>query len=363
MTLKELYQYIDAHEQEYIEKLKPLLRKQTISYTAEVDVMTDCAQLLRSMLEERGFSAEIYPSKGFPYVFGERIYSNSAPTVLIYGHYDVMPVEPVSEWKTEPFEPTIINRKIYCRGASDDKGQTMTYLFGYETYCKLYGEVPVNVKFILDGEEEIGSPNLPEFVSAHKDMLKADFLLSSDSKIHESGRPVLFLGLKGMCSVDLTVTGGEKDLHSMYAPAVPSPVWRLVTLLSTLKGEDGYVKLDHFYDDVAPLTQMDLDAVDQIPFDEQTMLNTLKVTSFLKNRTGNNFYYNYIFEPTCNIGYFSAGHAEGVKDVIPNMATCRLDLNLVPNQTPEKTLHLLREHLDRRGYQDVKITPYSMMTP
>ena len=133
MTLKELYQYIDAHEQEYIEKLKPLLRKQTISYTAEVDVMTDCAQLLRSMLEERGFSAEIYPSKGFPYVFGERIYSNSAPTVLIYGHYDVMPVEPVSEWKTEPFEPTIINRKIYCRGASDDKGQTMTYLFGYET--------------------------------------------------------------------------------------------------------------------------------------------------------------------------------------------------------------------------------------
>ena len=239
----------------------------------------------------------------------------------------------------------------------------MTYLLGYETYRDLYGEVPVNLKFIFDGEEEIGSPHLPKFVSEHKDMLEADFLLSSDSKIHESGRPVLFLGLKGMCSVDLTVKGGEKDLHSMYAPAVPSPVWRLVTLLSTLKGEDGFVKLDHFYDDVAPLTQMDLDAIDRIPFDAQTMLNTLKVTSFLNNRTGDNFYYNYIYEPTCNIGYIGAGYADGVKDVIPNSATCRLDLNLVPNQTPEKTLQLLREHLDKRGYEDVTITPCSMMTP
>lgn len=363
MTRKELYEYVDAHENEYIERLKPLLRKQTISYTASVDTMMDCAQLLLSMLEADGFTSAIYPSDGFPYIFGEKHYADDAPTILIYGHYDVMPIEPVAAWNTEPFEPTIVNRKIYCRGASDDKGQTMTYLLGYETYRDLYGEVPVNLKFIFDGEEEIGSPHLPKFVSEHKDMLEADFLLSSDSKIHESGRPVLFLGLKGMCSVDLTVKGGEKDLHSMYASAVPSPVWRLVTLLSTLKGEDGFVKLDHFYDDVAPLTQMDLDAIDRIPFDAQTMLNTLKVTSFLNNRTGDNFYYNYIYEPTCNIGYIGAGYADGVKDVIPNSATCRLDLNLVPNQTPEKTLQLLREHLDKRGYEDVTITPCSMMTP
>lgn len=363
MTRKELYEYVDAHENEYIERLKPLLRKQTISYTASVDTMMDCAQLLLSMLEADGFTSAIYPSDGFPYIFGEKHYADDAPTILIYGHYDVMPIEPVAAWNTEPFEPTIVNRKIYCRGASDDKGQTMTYLLGYETYRDLYGEVPVNLKFIFDGEEEIGSPHLPKFVSEHKDMLEADFLLSSDSKIHESGRPVLFLGLKGMCSVDLTVKGGEKDLHSMYAPAVPSPVWRLVTLLNTLKGEDGFVKLDHFYDDVAPLTQMDLDAIDRIPFDAQTMLNTLKVTSFLNNRTGDNFYYNYIYEPTCNIGYIGAGYADGVKDVIPNSATCRLDLNLVPNQTPEKTLQRLREHLDKRGYEDVTITPCSMMTP
>ena len=363
MTRKELYEYVDAHENEYIERLKPLLRKQTISYTASVDTMMDCAQLLLSMLEADGFTSAIYPSDGFPYIFGEKHYADDAPTILIYGHYDVMPIEPVAAWNTEPFEPTIVNRKIYCRGASDDKGQTMTYLLGYETYRDLYGEAPVNLKFIFDGEEEIGSPHLPKFVSEHKDMLEADFLLSSDSKIHESGRPVLFLGLKGMCSVDLTVKGGEKDLHSMYAPAVPSPVWRLVTLLNTLKGEDGFVKLDHFYDDVAPLTQMDLDAIDRIPFDAQTMLNTLKVTSFLNNRTGDNFYYNYIYEPTCNIGYIGAGYADGVKDVIPNSATCRLDLNLVPNQTPEKTLQRLREHLDKRGYEDVTITPCSMMTP
>ena len=363
MTMEQLYQYVDAHEDQFIDVIKPLLRKKTISYTASVDEMMACAELILSMLEERGFTARIYPSKGFPYIYGEKLCSEDAPTVLVYGHYDVMPVEPISAWNTEPFEPTIINRKIYCRGASDDKGQTMTYLLGYEVYRKLFGEVPVNLKFIIDGEEEIGSPNLPEFVAEHKDMLKADFLLSSDSKIHESGRPVLFLGLKGMCSVDLTVKGGEKDLHSMYAPAVPSPTWRLVTLLSTLKGEDGFVKLDHFYDDVAPLTQLDFEAIDRIPFDREAMLKNLQITSFLNNRTGQNFYYNYIYEPTCNIGYISAGYADGVKDVIPNSATVRLDLNLVPNQTPEKTLQLLREHLDKRGYGDVEITPCSMMTP
>lgn len=358
-----LYRHVDAHETELIEVLYPLLRKKSISYTATVEEMTDCARLFQQMLQERGFSAEIYPSEGFPYVYGERLYSPDAPTVLIYGHYDVMPVEPVSAWRTPPFEPTIADRKIFCRGASDDKGQTMTYLLGYQVYRELFGEVPVNVKFIIDGEEEIGSPHLPAFVAEHKEMLHADFLLSSDSKIHESGRPVLFLGLKGMCSVDLTVQTGGKDLHSMYAPVAPSPVWRLITLLSTLKGEDGFVKLDHFYDKVAPLTPLDLEAIERIPFDPETMKKNLDIPGFVQNRTGDNFYYNYIFEPTCNIGYLSAGCADGVKDVIPHTATVRLDLNLVPNQTPEETLALLRQHLDRRGYQDVSITPCSMMTP
>lgn len=361
--MEELYHYVDAHREVFIEALKPLLRKQSISYTASVEEMTDCAQLLLKMLREQGFTSELYPSPGFPYVYGERIYSESAPTVLIYGHYDVMPVEPVSAWKTPPFEPTIVDEKIFCRGASDDKGQSMTYMLGYQVYRQLFGDVPVNVKFIFDGEEEIGSPNLPAFVKAHREMLKADFLLSSDSKIHESGRPVLFLGLKGMCSVDLTVKGGGKDLHSMYAPVAPSPVWRLVTLLSTLKGEDGLVKLDRFYDDVEPLTQLDREAVDRIPFDPEVMKKNLDIDRFIPNRAGENFYYNYIFEPTCNIGYIGAGYADGVKDVIPHEATVRLDLNLVPRQTPEKVLQLLREHLDKRGYKDVTITPCSMMTP
>lgn len=358
-----LYRYVDDHQDKFLQELFPLLRKKSISYTATKDEMTDCAQLLLEILEKYDFKAKIFSSPGFPYVYGERIYDKDAPTVLIYGHYDVMPVEPVEAWKTEPFEPTIINGKIFCRGASDDKGQSMTYLLGYVTYETLFGHVPVNVKFIFDGEEEIGSPNLPNFVAEHVELLKADFLLSSDSKIHESGRPVLFLGLKGMCSVDLTVRGGSKDLHSMYAPVAPSPVWRLVTLLSSLKGEDGIVKLDHFYDDVAALTELDYNAISKIPFDADTVKKNLDVSYFVKNRTGENYYYNYIYEPTCNIGFINAGYANGVKDVIPHEATARLDLNLVPNQKPEKVLQLLRQHLDRRGYSDVEITPCSMMTP
>ena len=361
--LQELYEYVDSHEKEFFTDLFPLLRKQSISYTASKETMTDCAQLILKTLRTHDFKAELFTSPGNPYVFAERFYSEDAPTVLIYGHYDVMPIEPVSAWKTEPFEPTIVNRKIYCRGASDDKGQSLTYLYGYEMYRKFFGDVPVNVKIIWDGEEEIGSPNLPAFVKAHKDMLQADFVLASDSKIHESGRPVLFLGLKGMCSVDLTVGGNERDLHSMYGPVAPSPTWRLIGLLNTLKDETGFVKIDGFYDDVKPLGQLELDAIEKIQFDPEVMKKTLGIPGFVQNRTGENFYYNYIFEPTCNIGFISAGYADGVKDVIPNKATVRIDMNLVPNQTPDKALQLLKDHLNKRGYTDVKIEPASMMTP
>lgn len=361
--MNKVYEYIDEHKEQYINELFPLLMQHSISPQNDVQGIQDCAKLLAGMMTNMGIDTRIFPTKGMPIVYGEVLSHEEAPTILIYGHYDVMPVEPLEEWKTDPFKPEIIEGKIFARGASDDKGQSFTYLKGYEAYKNVYGNVPVNIKYLFDGEEEIGSPSLLPFVLDNLEMLKADVLLSSDSKIHESGRPVLFLGLKGMCSVDIEVKSAEKDLHSMYAPVAPSSAWRLIGLLNTLKGEDGTVKIDGFYDDVIEPTELEKETTKKIPFDKESVFANLTIKDLVENRTGKDYYYNYIFEPTCNIGYMGVGYETGVKDIVPKKATARIDMNLVPNQKPEKILATLRKYLDKNGYEDVEIKPCSMMVP
>ena len=359
--MKNVYDYIEKNLDRYIEELTPLLKQKSISETH--DGIDECAELVGAMLRENGIPAKVYQTSGNPIVFGEVKHDDNAPTVLIYGHYDVMPVEPLDQWRTEPFTPTIIDGKLYCRGASDDKGQSFTYIKGYEAYREIMGGVPVNVKFIFDGEEEIGSPSLLPFVQEHKEMLRADVLLSSDSKIHDSGRPIIFLGLKGMCSVDIEISCSAKDLHSMYASVAPSPVWRMIGLLNTLKGEDGFVRIEGFYDNAREPSALELEAVAKIPVNEQNILDNLGLKKLLRNRKTDDYYYNNMFEPTCNIGYFGAGHEHGVKDIVPSKAAVRLDMNLVPNQRPDEILEKLRRHLDKHGYADVAIKPFSQMVP
>lgn len=359
--MKNIYAYIDKSICRYIEELTPLLKQKSISETR--DGIDECAELVCAMLQENGIPAKVYPTSGHPIVFGEVKQSADAPTILIYGHYDVMPVDPIDQWRTDPFVPAVIDGKLYCRGASDDKGQSFAYIKGYEAYREMKGTVPVNVKFIFDGEEEIGSPSLLPFVLEHKDMLRADVLLSSDSKIHDSGRPVVFLGLKGMCSVDIEITGSTKDLHSMYASVAPNPVWRMIGLLNTLKGEDGFVRIEGFYDDVKDPSELELEAAAKIPVNERNILNNLGLTTLLQNRKTGDYYYNNMFEPTCNIGYLGAGYETGVKDIVPHKVSVRIDMSLVPNQRPDTILEKLRRHLDKHGYADVAVKPFSRMVP
>ncbi|BCV23589.1 MAG TPA: M20/M25/M40 family metallo-hydrolase [Firmicutes bacterium] len=361
MDLEPVYAYVDAHADALLADLFRLLRQRSIS--TQDDGVKECAELLATQMREVGIDATVYPTARHPVVYGE-IGPAGAPTILVYGHYDVQPPEPLELWQCDPFEPVIRDGKIYARGSSDNKGQLFAHVKGIQAYRAALGELPLKVKFIFEGEEEISSPNLEPFVAAHRNLLRCDVCIFSDSHVQENGRPLVVLGLKGMLYVEITVRGADRDLHSMRAAAVPSPVWRLVHLLAALKGEDGLVRIPGFYDDVRPLLPEEIAAVEAVPCDKAALAADLGVTSLLVNRHGDDYYKNMIFEPTCNISGLTAGYqGPGSKTVLPAQATAKLDLRLVPDQKPERVLELLKEHLARSGYADAEVKPLGFLEP
>ncbi|HHV08051.1 MAG TPA: M20/M25/M40 family metallo-hydrolase [Firmicutes bacterium] len=362
MSLTDVYRYVDNNQDKLLEDLFRFLRQPSISTRNEG--MDECAQLLAEEMKKLGIETKIFPTGRHPIVFGEVGPTNGDPTLLIYGHYDVQPPEPLELWDSDPFEPTIKNGRIYARGSSDNKGQLFAHVKAIEAYKTVFDKLPVKVKFIFEGEEEISSPSLEPFVAEHKDLLKSDLFVVSDSHIHESGHPLVVLGLKGMLYVEITLRGANKDLHSMRAAAVPSPVWRMIHLLASLKGEDGMVQIPGFYDNVRPLLPEEITAAEAIPFDKKELLSDLGITSLLQNRHANDYYKNMIFEPTCNISGLTAGYQEeGSKTILPCQASAKLDLRLVPDQDPDTILGLLKNHLNRNGYGDAKITVHGGFEP
>lgn len=360
--MEEVFAYIESHKQDYLDELFTFLRQKSISTTNEG--VRDCAALLRSIMEKAGIRTTIYETERHPVVYGEIITDPSLPTMLMYGHYDVQPPDPLELWETDPFEPVIKNNRIYCRGCSDNKAQLYAHIKGMQAYKEIYGSLPINIKYLFEGEEEIGSEHLPGFVKSHLDLLKADACIYSDGCFHENGKPILILGLKGLCYVELTLKGACRDVHSMRASCIPNPVWRMVGLLNTLKGEDGYVKLDGFYDNVRPLTSLEIETCKKIPVDAEGLKKSYQIKEFVKGRASDHYYYNLMFEPTCNIAGIVAGYiGDGAKTVIPNKVTVKIDFRLVPNQDPNEILNKLRKHLDKRGYTDVEIKHYSMVIP
>jgi len=219
------------------------------------------------------------------------------------------------------------------------------------------GELPLSIKFLFEGEEEIGSPSLNPFVAGHKDLLDADLVVYSDSHIHESGRPLLILGLKGMLYVELTVRTSPRDQHSMRATSIPNPVWRLVWALSTLKDQNNRVLIPGFYDDVLDPTPLEQEAVNRIPYDEGTLLRHFGIREFLPGRKTRDFYHNLVFEPTCNIAGIISGYVgPGSKTVLPSIASVKMDIRLVPKQDPDDIHRKLRAHLNAHGFGDIDIT-------
>lgn len=354
-------QYIDNNRSRFLEELFTLLRQPSISTRDEG--VQECAEVLAGMMNRVGIETRIMKTARHPVVYGE-IIKEGATTVLVYGHYDVQPPEPFEAWHSPPFEPSIRDGRIYCRGSSDNKSQLFSYVKAVEAFKETTGEIPVSIKFLYEGEEEIGSPNLAPFIREHGDLLKADLAFFSDSHIHESGRPLLILGLKGMVYVDLKVQCAADDTHSMRATSIPNPAWRLIWALSTIKDKDNRIHIPGFYDDVRELTDLEKEAVFEIPCDEEELRRYFGVEEFLPGRESNDFYFNLVSEPTCNIAGFSAGFTgDGSKTVLPARAAAKMDIRLVPDQKPEDILEKLRRHLDDQGFSDIEVISHHFLEP
>lgn len=353
--------YIEDNRERFLEELFVFLRQPSIS-TQNIG-MQDCAELLAGLMRDVGIDTTIMQTPRHPVVYGE-IIKEGAPTVLVYGHYDVQPPEPLELWTSPPFAPEIRNGKIYGRGTSDNKAQIFIYIKTIEALRAVAGDVPLSFKFLYEGEEEIGSPSLEPFVQQNRDLLKADITYFSDSHIHESGRPMIILGLKGMVYVELTARGARIDQHSMRATGVPNPAWRLVWALNTLKGPDNKVAIDGFYDDVRPLTNLERDTIARIPVDEQALLDFYGIDALLPGRVEDGYYYNLISEPTCNIAGIVSGYTgEGSKTVLPSMAKAKVDMRLVPGQNPADILEKLKRHLINHGFGDIEVEGFNFLTP
>jgi acetylornithine deacetylase/succinyl-diaminopimelate desuccinylase-like protein len=283
----------------------------------------------------------------------------------VYDHYDVQPVDPIELWETKPFDPVVIDGVFFARGAADNKGDLVARLAALEVYQAVHGDIPVEVKFLVEGEEETGSKSFESLVSTYGNDLRADGCIWEGDGIDHGGRPELVFGAKGLAYVELNYTGLKEDQHSSLAVVVPSPVWHLVEALATLRSPDSKVLIEGFYDDVEPPTAQDEELLKTVPFDEAAEKERLGIESFIAGDTGIDLLRRYYFEPTCNIAGIVGGFTVpgASKTVLPKAAMAKLDLRLVPDQDPQDIMAKLRGHLDSNGYGDIEMTGMSMEHP
>jgi acetylornithine deacetylase/succinyl-diaminopimelate desuccinylase-like protein len=355
MSYSEIDTYLEKNIDSSLAELSELCKIPTIS--AQNLNLEKGANFVGEMLKKRGFHVEVHPTDGAPIVFAERL-GKSAKTILFYNHYDVQPPEPLELWDSPPFEPAIRDGKIFARGVCDDKGHIVSRLFAIDAFLHSEGELPCNVKFILEGEEETTSANIPPFVKAHKDKLAADACIWEFGSIDHEGIPQQILGLRGICYVELSIETASTDTHSGLGGTIfPNAAWRLVWALNTLKDKDERIRIPGFYDQVEPPSQRVRELFSKLPDPAQDYKTRYGVKTFLKGVTGGtNLFLQEIFEPSCTICGLTAGYQGlGSKTVLPAKASAKVDFRLVPNQTPSDILNKLRSHLDHEGFADVKI--------
>lgn len=317
----------------------------------------ECADLTATMLREQGYLAEILPTGGNPVVFGEGA-GRSDRTLLFYNHYDVQPPEPLDLWETPPFTLTRVGDTLRARGVSDDKGQLITRMAAAAAVRDVLGELPLRLKFMVEGEEEVGSPNIPGAISMYKDKLAADGCIWEFGGVDYSGRPEQTLGMRGLCYVELAVETAALDCHSgLGGSLIPNAAWRLVWALSTIKDVDERICIPGFYRNALPATERDLAYLAAQPDESVNLLETYGVDAFLGGMTGGTELRRAaVFEPTATINGLTSGYqGPGAKTVLPAQASAKIDFRLVPDQTPEEIIPLLRAHLDAEGFGDVAV--------
>ncbi len=328
------------------------------------DALVDMAAWLEDKLRFLGAEVERLTYEGAPDALLARLGTGDR-TLLIYDHYDVQPVDPIDLWDTKPFEPEIRDGRFFARGAADNKGDLVARLAGLHAWRQVNGELPVQIKFLIEGEEETGSKSFEEISTLYADKLAADGCIWEGSGIDHAGRPEFVFGAKGLAYVELTHVGLNEDQHSSQAVYAPSPVWHVIEALSTLRSPDGRVLIDGFYDDVVAPDESDEEMLRSFPFEEEAERERLGVRSFVGGVTGLDLLKRYFFEPTCNIAGIVAGFTvpNASKTVLPKEVMAKLDMRLVPNQVPSDIVAKLRAHLDGRGFEDIDIKGYSMEHP
>ena len=347
---------IESRLDENLQELSELCSKPSIS--AQGIAMEETAQLVSALFAQRGFKTSVMPSKGFPVVFAERK-GQSERTLLFYNHYDVQPAEPLDQWDSPPFEPIIRDGKMYARGVSDDKGHILCRLAAIDALLEINGELPCSVLFVVEGEEEIGSINLPQFLEMNRQRLAADACIWEFGSVNHEGTPIQIAGMRGSCYVELNVRTASRDAHSGLGGSIfPNAAWRLIWALGTLKDGDEHIRLPGFYDKVVAPTEEDLAHLAQLPDEAEHLRQTYGLHGFLKDLQGGiALKVEEVFKPTCTICGVTTGYqGPGIKTVLPAQASAKIDFRLVPDQHPDDVLQQLRRHLDDKGYGDIEIT-------
>jgi len=350
-------EYQEKNKARFLDELLGLLRIASVSARSEhKNDMLLCAEAVKSRLLEAGVQkAEIFPTEGHPVVYGEAIIDPKAPTVLVYGHYDVQPADPLELWKSGPFDPVIKDGKIYARGSADDKGQFYMHVKAFEIMSKTNSLV-TNLKFILEGEEEIGSPNLAKFVSAHKDLLKADVILISDTAMISMDIPSLDIGVRGLSYIEVEVTGANRDLHSgVYGGAVANPITILAKMIASCHDANNHITIPGFYDDVVEATPEERKLMAKAPFDEDEYKKDLGIKE-LYGENGYSTAERTGIRPTLELNGIWGGYTgEGAKTVLPSKAHAKISARLVPNQSAKKITEKLLNYFKSIAPQGVTV--------
>ena len=358
----EVLPYINQNKQRFLSELFELLRIPSVSADPKFkDDVFEASEFVRKKLQDAGADkTECITTDGFPVVYGEKIIDPSKPTVLVYGHYDVQPADPYELWETAPFEPTIRNEKIYARGSSDDKGQVYMHIKAFELMMK-NNSLPCNIKFMIEGEEEVGSVNLDNFLEKNKSRLKADVVLISDTSIVANDCPSITVGLRGLSYFEVEVVGANRDLHSgVYGGAVANPINVLAKMIASLKDENNHITIPGFYDDVMEYNAAQRAEMAKVPFNLEDYKNELNIAD-TQCEKGYSVVECTSIRPSldCN-GIWGGYTGAGAKTVLPAVATAKISMRLVPNQTSEKISALFKKHIESIAPKSVRVkaTPF-----
>jgi acetylornithine deacetylase/succinyl-diaminopimelate desuccinylase-like protein len=352
MTFARYDRYVDRHARSFAERLQALCRMPSVA--ARGTGMRAMVEAVEQAMQRVGIGTRLFKmGTGYPIIYGE---CGSGPSYLVYGHYDVQPVGHLTDWSVGPFSGSILDGKLYARGAANSKGDLLARIVAVEAYQKTFGKMPISLRFIVEGEDGLGSPNLFKFTKENADLLIAKGCLWDEGYRDTKERPVISLGFKGITFLELRAHGARADLHSKWGAIVPNPAWRLVQALATITSPKGVITIDSFSSHLAPINADDAEALKAIELDEAGLKKEFRIGGWVRSMKGPALVKEHIFGPTCTICGIQTGHTDaGAKTVLPSTAMARLDFRLVPDLTPSLVLELLRAHLDLRGFKDIEI--------